>query len=250
MAMLLSVSDVTVQFGGVTAVADLSLEVDRGELIGIIGPNGAGKTTLMRAISGLVRPTSGRILLNGRDVTSWTIDRRVRSGLALAQQIVKPLATFTLAENVALACGSHRMGSPWQAMTTVDRNTELRRARELLELVGIAVAADDYPSEVPLGYLKCLELARALALEPELILLDEPLAGLNQAEAAQMADRIASLVTESRSIILIEHNLREVVRICPKLFVQDYGRYLDFGATEQVMANPKVRAAYLGEGAA
>ena len=246
--MLLSVSDVTVQFGGVTAVADLSLEVDRGELIGIIGPNGAGKTTLMRVISGLVRPTSGSILLNGQDVTGWTIDRRVRSGLALAQQIVKPLATFTLVENVALACGSRRMGSPWQAMTTVDRNAELQRGRELLELVGIAAAADDYPSAVPLGYLKCLELARALALEPELILLDEPLAGLNQAEAAQMADRIASLVTESRSIILIEHNLREVVRICPKLFVQDHGRYLDFGATEEVMANPKVRAAYLGEG--
>ncbi len=89
----------------------------------------------------------------------------------------------------------------------------------------------------------------AVALEPQLILLDEPLAGLNQAEAAQMADRIASLVTESRSIILIEHNLREVIRICPKLFVQDQGRYLDFGATEEVMANPKVRAAYLGEGA-
>ena len=177
--MLLSVSDVTVQFGGVTAVADLSLEVDRGELIGIIGPNGAGKTTLMRVISGLVRPTSGSILLNGQDVTGWTIDRRVRSGLALAQQIVKPLATFTLVENVALACGSRRMGSPWKAMTTVDRNAELQRGRELLELVGIAAAADDYPSEVPLGYLKCLELARALALEPELILLDEPLAGLN-----------------------------------------------------------------------
>ena len=151
--MLLSVSDVKVQFGGVMAVADLSLQVDRGELIGIIGPNGAGKTTLMRVISGLVRPTSGSILLNGQDVTGWTIDRRVRSGLALAQQIVKPLATFTLVENVALACGSSRMGSPWQAMTTVDRNAELQRGRELLELVGIAAAADDYPSAVPLGTL-------------------------------------------------------------------------------------------------
>jgi len=248
--MFLNVSDVTVRFGGVTAVADLSLEVDLGELVGIIGPNGAGKTTLMRVISGLVKPTHGRVLLNGQDVTTWAIDRRVRSGLALAQQIVKPLATFTLAENVALACGSHRMGSPWKAMTTVNRRAELQRGRELLELVGIGSVADDYPSEVPLGYLKCLELARALALEPRLILLDEPLAGLNQAEAAQMADRIASLVTESRSIILIEHNLREVVRICPKLFVQDQGRYLDFGPTQEVMANPKVRMAYLGEGAA
>ena len=247
--MLLKVSNVTVQFGGVTAVEDLSLEIGQGELIGIIGPNGAGKTTLMRVITGMVRPTSGRVLLKGSDITHWTIDQRVRSGLALAQQIVKPLATFTLAENVALACGSRRMGSPWQAMTTIDRNLELERARELLEMVGIGGAADDYPSEVPLGYLKCLELARALALEPDLILLDEPLAGLNQAEAAEMADRIASLVTATRSIILIEHNLREVIRICPKLFVQDHGGNLDFGPTQQVMANPKVRAAYLGEGA-
>jgi branched-chain amino acid transport system ATP-binding protein len=247
--MLLKVSEVTVQFGGVTAVADLSLEIGRGELIGIIGPNGAGKTTLMRVITGMVRPTSGRVLLKGADITGWTIDQRVRSGLALAQQIVKPLATFTLAENVALACGSRRMGSPWRAMTTLDRQAELEQAKALLELVGIGAAAHDYPSEVPLGYLKCLELARALALEPDLILLDEPLAGLNQAEAAEMADRIASLVTDERSIILIEHNLREVVRICPRLLVQDHGRNLDFGPTQQVMANPKVRAAYLGEGA-
>ena len=140
------------------------------------------------------------------------------------------------------------MASPLQALAQTKKDGELKKAREYLEMVGIGSMSDAYPSEVPLGHLKCLELARALALEPHLILLDEPLAGLNQAEATEMADLISSLVNETRSILLIEHNLREVIRICPKLYVQDQGRYLDFGITSEVMTNPTVRAAYLGEG--
>ena len=248
MPALLSVSEITVKFGGVVAVEDVSLEIILGELVGMIGPNGAGKTTLMRAITGLVKPSSGMVILGGEDITNWPIDKRIRNGLALGQQIVKPLTAFTLLENVALASGCQRMASPLQALAQTKKDGELKKAREYLEMVGIGNMSDAYPSEVPLGHLKCLELARALALEPRLILLDEPLAGLNQAEATEMADLISSLVNETRSIFLIEHNLREVIRICPKLYVQDQGRYLDFGFTSEVMANPTVRAAYLGEG--
>ena len=248
MSALLSVSKVTVNFGGVTAVEDVSLDIGLGELVGVIGPNGAGKTTLMRVITGLVKPSSGAVWLDGKEITNWAVDRRIRSGLALGQQIVKPLTDFTLLENVALASGCQRMASPLQALVETKKDKELKKARDFLDIVGIGHASDAYPSEVPLGYLKCLELARALALEPRLMLLDEPLAGLNQAEASEMADLISSLVNENRSILLIEHNLREVLRICPKLYVQDQGRYLDFGFTSEVMANPTVRAAYLGEG--
>ena len=242
MPALLSVSEITVKFGGVVAVEDVSLEIILGELVGVIGPNGAGKTTLIRAITGLVKPSSGMVILGGEDITNWPIDKRIRNGLALGQQIVKPLTAFTLLENVALASGCQRMASPLQALAQTKKDGELKKAREYLEMVGIGNMSGAYPSEVPLGHLKCL------ALEPRLFLLDEPLAGLNQAEATEMADLISSLVSETRSILLIEHNLREVIRICPKLYVQDQGRYLDFGFTSEVMANPTVRAAYLGEG--
>jgi branched-chain amino acid transport system ATP-binding protein len=247
---LLSIQNVTMRFGGVTAVEDVSLEVGENQLLGFIGPNGAGKTTLMRIITGVLRPQQGRVLFGGEDITRWAIHRRIRAGLALGQQIVKPLRSLNLTDNVALAVGTHRMASPWAALLHTDRSAERARARELLELVGIGEAAQAMPGELPLGFLKRLEVARALALEPRLLLLDEPLAGLNQSEARAMADLIAALVgPESgggRSVLLIEHNIREVARICPELYVQDNGRRLLQGPTAAVMASPELHRAYLG----
>jgi len=244
---LLSVENVTMRFGGVTAVEDVSLELGRGELLGFIGPNGAGKTTLMRIITGVLRPQAGSVIFDGQDVTRWPVDRRIRAGLALAQQIVKPLRSLNLVDNVALAAGVHRMTSPWAALLHRDRTPERTKARELLQMVGIVDAAEAMPGELPLGTLKRLEVARALALEPKLLLLDEPLAGLNQAEARAMADLIATLVGNGRSVLLIEHNIREVARICPEIYVQDNGRRLLQGATSEVMASPALHRAYLGE---
>jgi len=170
--------------------------------------------------------------------------------MGLAQQIVRPLKSLNLTDNVALAVGSHRMASPLAALLHTERGAERARARELLDLVGIGEAAEAMPGELPLGHLKRLEVARALALEPKLLLLDEPLAGLNQREARAMADLIASLVGNSRSVLLIEHNIREVARICPEIYVQDNGRRLLQGPTAQVMASPELRRAYLGGEAA
>ena len=252
---LLAIQNVTMRFGGVTAVEDVSLEVGENQLLGFIGPNGAGKTTLMRIITGVLRPQQGRVLFGGEDITRWAIHRRIRAGLALGQQIVRPLRSLDLTDNVALAVGTHRMASPWAALLHTDRSAERARARELLELVGIGEAAQAMPGELPLGFLKRLEVARALALEPRLLLLDEPLAGLNQSEARAMADLIAALVgpesmgPESgggRSVLLIEHNIREVARICPELYVQDNGRRLLQGPTKAVMASPELHRAYLG----
>jgi len=244
---LLAVEDVTMRFGGVTAVEEVSLTLEPDSLLGFIGPNGAGKTTLMRIITGVLRPQEGRVVFDGRDVTGWPVDRRIRAGMALAQQIVRPLRALSLLDNVALAAGAQRMANPLATLLHTDRGPERARARELLELVGIGDAAEAMPGELPLGHLKRLELARALALAPKLLLLDEPLAGLNQAEARAMADLIAALAGGGRSVLLIEHNIREVARICPALYVQDNGRRLIQGPTAEVMASPELRRAYLGE---
>ncbi|MFD2208050.1 ABC transporter ATP-binding protein [Kiloniella antarctica] len=247
MSKLLEVSNVRVQFGGVVAVNDVSFSLEEGELLGFIGPNGAGKTTMMRAITGVVTPTSGSILLGQQELISLPIHERVRMGLGFSQQLVKPFRNMTVLENVALTAGAHLTRSPLAALFKVGRDAEQTKARELLELVGISDAADSDPSNLPLGYLKRLEVARALALDPTLLLLDEPLAGLNHAEAHKLADMIVNLNKAGRSIILIEHNLGEVMRICSRLVVQDNGNKIADGDPESVMNTPAVRAAYLGE---
>ncbi len=247
---VLEVRNATVRFGGVTAVDDASLCIQQGDLIGFIGPNGAGKTTLMRVITGIVKPQEGKVLLGGRDITGLSINRRVRAGLALAQQIVQPLREMTVLENVSLACGAARTLNPFLAMVSFDRGDENRRALELLQRVGLADAADAEPSALPLGYLKRLEVARALALNPKLLLLDEPLAGLHQSEAQSLADLIGELNAGGLTILLIEHNLGEVLRICPQVYVQDQGQPLAFGPAHEVMSRPDVMRAYLGGGQA
>ncbi len=248
MTELLILNGVSVRFGGLLAVDDVSLSVDQGELLGFIGPNGAGKTTLMRAITGIVIPQQGTIQLDGRILNNLSVHQRVHAGLGLAQQIVAPFKSMTLAENVALAVASAKIRSPIKAMMLHDRSQELKRARELLAKVGLGDISDDSPSSLPLGFLKRLELARALALAPKLLLLDEPLAGLNQTEANAMADTIKSINETGQTIVLIEHNLREVTRICPRLYVQDNGRKLADGPTVDVMQDRAVLDAYLGVG--
>lgn len=245
---VLEVSDVTVRFGGVVAVDGASVTIKAGELIGFVGPNGAGKTTLMKVITGIVRPNEGQILLGGRDLAGLAVYQRIRAGLALAQQIVQPLRAMTLLENVALACGAEKTRNPFAAMVSFDRSAENKHALKLLSRVGLRDAANLEPTKLPLGYLKRLEVARALALNPQLLLLDEPLAGLNQSEASELADLIKSLNADGLTILLIEHNLREVMRICPQVYVQDQGRPLAFGPTEEVMSRPDVVQAYMGGG--
>jgi branched-chain amino acid transport system ATP-binding protein len=246
---VLRVDGVTVRFGGVTAVENAKLQIVAGELIGFIGPNGAGKTTLMRVITGMVQPQSGSVWLEGVDITRVATHLRIRAGLALAQQIVQPLRAMSLLDNVALACGKARTRRCFRSMFATSRVAERQMAFQLLARVGLGDAADLLPSTLPLGYLKRLEVARALALEPILLLLDEPLAGLNQNEAGSLADLIGELNADGQTILLIEHNLREVQRVCPTLYVQDNGKPLAFGKTDEVMSDPAVRRAYLGGGA-
>jgi len=247
---LLSVADVTVRFGGLSAVAGVSFDVRPGELLGLIGPNGAGKTTLMRSITGVVRPTEGRVSLLGEDITALPIHKRIQKGLALSQQLVKPFRQISVLDNVALAAGAQHTHSPLRALTRLARQNENAIARELLDRVGIAGYADQMPGIQPLGVLKRMEMARALALNPKLLLLDEPLAGLNSKEANALASTIAQINQQGMTIVLIEHNLSEVMRICQRLVVLDNGRKIASGVPREVMEQPEVRAAYLGDAAA
>ncbi len=244
---MIKVDCVSKHFGGVHAVSNASIEIAKGSITGLIGPNGAGKTTLMRVITGIVKPQEGHISLEGCDLSSFSINERIRRGLALAQQIVQPFQDMSLLDNVALACGGGKTMNAIKSMFYTDRCEERRRAAELLHMVGLEDAANSMPSTVPLGYLKRMEVARALALEPHLLLLDEPLAGLNQNEARGLADLIQTLNNNGQTILLIEHNLREVMRICPLLYVQDNGCPIAYGPSKEVMQIAQVRNAYLGK---
>ncbi len=248
MDALLSITGVTVRFGGVDALTEVGFEVPEGALLGLIGPNGAGKTTMLRAVTGMVRPQAGSIVLDGAEISRLPTHRRVRLGLGLSQQIVRPFAGMTAVENVALAAGYAKTADPLRALAAASRQAERERALALLDLVGIADAAESLPAELPLGYLKRVEVARALALDPKVLLLDEPLAGLNTNEASRLADTVVDLNRQGTTVVLIEHNLSEVMRVCRHLVVLDNGRKIGDGDPAEVMADPAVRDAYLGAG--
>lgn len=243
---VLEISDLSVTFGGVVALADVTFSLHDGELLGLIGPNGAGKTTVMRSITGVVRPGRGVIRLGGRVLGPLPTHMRIRAGLGLSQQLTRPFHAMTALDNVAFAAGMEWTRHPLRAMFASDRSAQRQEALRLLRLVGIEDAAARMPDTMPLGYLKRLEMARALALKPRLLLLDEPLAGLNHGEAAQLADTIVALNAQGLAILLIEHNLGEVARICSRLVVLDNGRVLADGPTGAVLGDEAVRDAYLG----
>jgi branched-chain amino acid transport system ATP-binding protein len=245
--ILLEGRDLAIAFGGVQAVAGVTLRVASGELVGLIGPNGAGKTTLLRLLTGILAPDAGNVQFAGRDVTRMPIHRRAQLGFVLTHQIVRPFRDMTLAENVMMAAATDVTFRPWRALAAVDTGSARRRALELVARLGIADAADKPAHSVPLGYLKRMQVARALALGPRLLMLDEPLAGLNHTEAASFADLIVQLVADGITIVLVEHNLGEVTRIAQRFVVLHNGAVLAEGAPREVMARKDVRDAYLGQ---
>jgi len=247
MTAALEVRAVAIRFGGVQAVAGVSCSIARGDLVGLIGPNGAGKTTLLKIIAGVLAPDVGRVMIAGADVTDLPTELRVRKGLAITNQIVRPFRSMTVLDNVALAAGHRLTGNPFGALTRYRRDAQEVRAREILEEVGLAGEGRKRVSELPLGHLKRLEVARALAVDPILVVLDEPLAGLNQREAAQQADVIVAINAKGITTVLIEHNLGEVMRVSRRLLVLDQGRLIADGAPDAVIADTRVREAYLGK---
>jgi branched-chain amino acid transport system ATP-binding protein len=247
MTSALQVDAVAIRFGGVQAVAGVSCSIARGDLVGLIGPNGAGKTTLLKIISGLLAPDAGRVIIAGMDVTNLPTELRVRKGLAITHQVVRPFRSMSVLDNVMLAAGHRVTANPFVALLRYRRDTEEARAREILESVGLVGEEHKSVMALPLGRLKRLEVARALAVDPVLILLDEPLAGLNQREAAQQADVIAAINAKGITTVLIEHNLAEVMRVSRRLLVLDQGRIIADGTPHDVMTDAGVREAYLGK---
>ncbi len=227
-------------FAGLHALRDVSLELRRGEVVGLIGPNGAGKTTLVNVMTGFDAPTSGSVELEGRDITRWRPHRRGRAGLARTFQHSHSFGNLSVRENVevsALAVGASR------------KNARMRAA-ELLELLGLDQHADAPASALPHGEERKLEVARALAIEPRFVLLDEPAAGLPEAEMPDFAEVLRSAREErGAGVLLIDHNMALVMEVCDRIHVLDQGRTLAEGTPEEVRGNLDVTAAYLGESA-
>jgi branched-chain amino acid transport system ATP-binding protein len=252
---LLAVRGIGIEFGGVTALSGVSLDVKPAEIFAIIGPNGAGKTTLFNIISGLYTPKEGRVELHGKDVTSLPVHRLSEMGLSRTFQNLQIFFRMTAVENVMVGRHLHeRRGviAHLFALPSVKRqNAETHaKAEELLAFVGLKGISDQVAGNLPYGALKRLEIARALAAEPKVLLLDEPAAGCNAVETAEIDEIIRKIAAQGIAVVLVEHDMRLVMKISHRIHVLESGRSLAEGSAQEVRANPKVIAAYLGKHAA
>jgi len=236
---LLQTADIVVRFGGIHALGGVDLDADAGCVTGLIGPNGAGKTTLFNVISGLQSPTRGRVFLDGSDITSKPVHRRARLGLARTFQRLEVFGSLSVKDNVRVAVEIHRRYS----RTKVDiEQTTL----DLLERTGISHLADQRADTLSTGAARLTELARALASNPRLLLLDEPGSGLDSAESEAFGQLLGQLASDGLGILMVEHDMELVMQVCTHIHVLDFGVKIAEGSPAEVRNDERVQAAYLG----
>lgn len=238
-------------FGGVKAVSDISFDVPAGSIYAVIGPNGAGKSTLLNLISGIYQTEAGSLSFSGADLSRISAHRRVRLGIARTFQKIRLFKQLSVLENVIAGFHVHHHIPAWQyvvhgAAFAADQQQCRERATQLLDFVGMSARLDVLAGSLSYGEQRMLELGRALATKPRLLLIDEPAAGLNAAEVDGLLDRIRSLRSSGTTVILVEHNMDLVMNVADRIMVMDYGRRLFEGAPAEVQKNPAVIAAYLG----
>jgi branched-chain amino acid transport system ATP-binding protein len=248
---VLATQGLGIDFGGVRAVDDVSFAVEAGEIFAIIGPNGAGKTTLFNMISGLYRAPRGNVLLEGQDVTNLPAHVLAARGLSRTFQNLQIFFRMTALENVMVGRHLHEnrnvLAHLFRLPSVVMQNRASRkRAEELLTLVGLSRLGNRSAGELPYGALKRLEIARALAAEPKVLLLDEPAAGCNAVETAEVDAVIQKIAAQGVTVVLVEHDMKLVMKISNRIHVLDQGRTLAQGTAQEVRTNPAVIAAYLG----
>ena len=236
---LLSVDDVVVQFGGVTAVNHASFVAEAGRVTGLIGPNGAGKTTCFNVITGLQRPTRGKVRFNGRSISHTPVHRRAKRGIGRTFQRLEAFGSLTVRDNVRVAHDIHRglLGILRPSRGDVDG---------LLERVGIAAYADERSDSIPTGVARLLELARCLACDPRLLLLDEPSSGQDETETDAFGELLRDLASEGRGILMVEHDMDLVMAVCDEIHVLDFGEVIASGNPAEVRSDSRVQQAYLG----
>jgi branched-chain amino acid transport system ATP-binding protein len=236
---LLEVRGVNVHFGGNHAVRDVDLSVEAGRITGLIGPNGAGKTTTFNVITGLLEATSGRVILDGEDIGNLPPHKRARKGIARTFQRLEVFGSLTAYENVLAAAEIHRSWSR-------EKSDPKAVAEAVLDRVGIRSVANDRVDAMPTGLARLVELGRALAQKPRVLLLDEPASGLDETESDSFADLLLELAGEGMAILMVEHDVPLVMKVCDWIHVLDFGAILAVGTAEEIQRNQLVLDAYLG----
>ena len=238
---LLECIGVTVTFGGVAALTDVDLSVDAASVTGLIGPNGAGKTTLFNVVSGLLVPDEGRVVLDGEDITELKPYQRARLGIGRTFQRLEVFGSMTVRDNVRVAA---EILKDW----TRDAPDPLTVADEIVDRLGLRDVARERADRLPTGMARLVEVGRALAIRPKVLLLDEPSSGLDESETDDLAALLEDLAAQGLGVLLVEHDVPFVMRVCAKVHVLDFGDILAVGTAAQIQRSPAVQRAYLGAG--